>query len=62
MLEHEIFKANDIRGIVTGDDVQWDPRPYTVKIPVAPKVPAGAYPGDDAVFPVIWERPRVAAE
>jgi ectoine hydroxylase-related dioxygenase (phytanoyl-CoA dioxygenase family) len=45
-----------------GDDVQWDPRPYTVKIPVAPKVPAGAYPADDAVFPVIWERPMVAAE
>src|SRR6185295_3310095 len=45
-----------------GDDVQWDPRPYTVKIPVQPKVPAGAYPADDTVFPVIWERPRVAAE
>jgi hypothetical protein len=45
-----------------GDDVQWDPRPFTVKIPNPPRVPNGAYPADDAVFPVIWERPRVAAE
>jgi ectoine hydroxylase-related dioxygenase (phytanoyl-CoA dioxygenase family) len=45
-----------------GDDVQWDPRPYTVKIPNPPKVPTGAYPADDAAFPVIWERPRAAAE
>jgi len=45
-----------------GDDVQWDPRPYTVKIPNPPKVPNGAYPADDAVFPIIWERPRAAAE
>jgi hypothetical protein len=42
--------------------VQWDPRPYTVKIPNPPKVPTGAYPADDAVFPVIWQRPRAAAE
>lgn len=39
-----------------GEDVQWDPRPYTVTIPVEPKVPAGAYPADDDVFPVIWQR------
>jgi ectoine hydroxylase-related dioxygenase (phytanoyl-CoA dioxygenase family) len=44
-----------------GDDVAWDPRPYTVKIPVPPKVPNGAYPADDAVFPVIWRRPKRAA-
>ena len=41
-----------------GDDVQWDPRPFTVKIPVPPNVPAGAHPADDAVFPVIWSRGR----
>lgn len=39
-----------------GRDVQWDPRPHTVKIPVPVKVPAGAYPADDDVFPVIWRR------
>jgi ectoine hydroxylase-related dioxygenase (phytanoyl-CoA dioxygenase family) len=39
-----------------GRDVQWDPRPYTVKLPQPPAVPAGAYPADDAVFPVIWQR------
>ncbi len=44
-----------------GADVQWDPRPYTVKLPKPPAVPAGAYPADDAVFPVIWERQRQAA-
>lgn len=44
-----------------GADVQWDPRPFTVKIPVEPKVPAGAYPADDDVFPVIWQR-QAAAE
>jgi len=44
-----------------GDDVQWDPRPYTVKIPVPPKVPAGAFPADDAVFPIIWDESKQAA-
>ena len=39
-----------------GRDVQWDPRPYTVKIPVPVKVPAGAHPSDDDVFPVIWRK------
>lgn len=39
-----------------GEDVQWDPRPYTVKLPKAPAVPAGAYPADDEMFPVIWKR------
>ena len=39
-----------------GDDVQWDPRPYTVKLPKRPNVAAGAYPADDELFPVIWER------
>lgn len=39
-----------------GDDVQWDPRPYTVKLPKPPAVPAGAFPADNDVFPVIWQR------
>ena len=44
-----------------GDDVQWDPRPYTVKLPKEPNVTAGAYPADDDLFPVIWERGDKAA-
>ena len=44
-----------------GDDVKWDPRPYTVKLPKEPAVPAGAYPADDDLFPVIWERGKEAA-
>ncbi|HUT48216.1 MAG TPA: phytanoyl-CoA dioxygenase family protein [Alphaproteobacteria bacterium] len=44
-----------------GDDVQWDPRPYTVKLPKEPDVAKGAYPADDALFPVIWERGHEAA-
>jgi ectoine hydroxylase-related dioxygenase (phytanoyl-CoA dioxygenase family) len=44
-----------------GKDVQWDPRPYTVKLPKPPNVPAGSYPADDNVFPIIWERAREAA-
>ncbi len=39
-----------------GNDAQWDPRPYTVKIPRPPAVAHGAYPADDEVFPVIWQR------
>jgi ectoine hydroxylase-related dioxygenase (phytanoyl-CoA dioxygenase family) len=39
-----------------GDDVQWDPRPYTVRLPAPPKVAQGAYPADDDLFPVIWQR------
>ena len=39
-----------------GRDVAWDPRPYTTKPPRAPDVPAGAYPGDDAAFPVVWRK------
>ena len=44
-----------------GDDVQWDPRPYTVKLPKEPAVPVGAYPADDELFPIIWERGKEAA-
>ena len=43
-----------------GSDVQWDPRPYTVKLPREPKVAAGAYPADDDLFPVIYQQ-RTAA-
>ncbi len=39
-----------------GDDVQYDPRPYTVKLPRDPDCAAGAYPADDAMFPVIWQK------
>ena len=35
-----------------GDDVQWDPRPYVMTLPIAPDVAAGAYPDDDRAFPV----------
>jgi ectoine hydroxylase-related dioxygenase (phytanoyl-CoA dioxygenase family) len=44
-----------------GDDVQWDPRPYTVKLPMEPDVAKGAYPADDKLFPVIWQRGDAAA-
>lgn len=44
-----------------GEDVQWDPRPYTVKLPMEPDVPKGAFPADDRLFPVIWERGDAAA-
>jgi len=40
-----------------GHDVAWDPRPYTTMPPVPPAVPAGAYPADDAAFPVVWRDP-----
>jgi ectoine hydroxylase-related dioxygenase (phytanoyl-CoA dioxygenase family) len=39
-----------------GEDVKWDPRPFTVRLPKPPAVPAGAYPADDEMFPVIWKR------
>ena len=39
-----------------GDDVRYDPRPFTVKLPVEPDCAPGAYPADDKLFPVIWER------
>lgn len=39
-----------------GDDVQYDPRPYTVKLPVEPACAAGDYPADDKLFPVIWKK------
>lgn len=35
-----------------GGDVQWDPRPYVMKLPVAPEVAEGAYPADDRAFPL----------
>lgn len=39
-----------------GSDVQWDPRPNVVKLPEPPRLADGAYPDDDNVFPVIWDR------
>lgn len=39
-----------------GSDVTWDPRPNVMKLPVAPDLDQGVYPGDDKVFPVTWER------
>lgn len=39
-----------------GDDVTWDPRPHVMKLPEWPDLENGAYPADDNVFPVIWQR------
>ncbi len=39
-----------------GEDVQWDPRPHVMTLPEWPDLPKGAYPDDDSLFPVIWER------
>lgn len=44
-----------------GDDVQYDPKPYTVKLPTEPTCKPGEYPADDSLFPVIWERDQAAA-
>jgi ectoine hydroxylase-related dioxygenase (phytanoyl-CoA dioxygenase family) len=39
-----------------GTDVQWDPRPYTLKLGRPGAVSPGAYP-DDELFPVVFRRP-----
>jgi len=39
-----------------GDDVRYDPKPYTVKLPTEPTCAPGAYPADDSLFPVIWSK------
>ncbi len=45
-----------------GDDVRYDPRPYTMDYPGGePNCRAGEYPGDDTLFPVIWQREGFAA-
>jgi ectoine hydroxylase-related dioxygenase (phytanoyl-CoA dioxygenase family) len=36
--------------------VVWDPRPATMAIPNNPQLPAGEFPADDALFPVVWRR------
>jgi ectoine hydroxylase-related dioxygenase (phytanoyl-CoA dioxygenase family) len=41
-----------------GRDVQWDPRPHTMRLPRTPQVAPGEYPGDDAAFPLMWNRAR----
>jgi ectoine hydroxylase-related dioxygenase (phytanoyl-CoA dioxygenase family) len=41
-----------------GPDVQWDPRPHTMKLRRDPGVAPGAYPADDAALPVVWDRSR----
>lgn len=41
-----------------GRDVQWDPRPQTMKLRGDPVVPPGAFPADDAALPIVWERAR----
>lgn len=44
-----------------GEDVVWDPRDHVLKTPEPPKLKAGDYPADDAVFPVTWRRSAAAA-
>lgn len=39
-----------------GADVQWDPRPHTMKLRSEPNVVAGQYPGDDQALPPVWNR------
>lgn len=41
-----------------GNDARYDPRPHAMVLDRAPRVPAGGYPADDEVCPVIWERGR----
>jgi ectoine hydroxylase-related dioxygenase (phytanoyl-CoA dioxygenase family) len=41
-----------------GTDVQWDPRPHTMKLNIDPGVRTGDYPADDTAFPVVWESGR----
>ena len=37
-----------------GNDAHWAPRAKTMKLPRDPAVAPGAYPADDAAFPVAW--------
>ena len=37
-----------------GADAQWAPRPKAMPLPRDPAVAVGAYPADDAAFPVAW--------
>ena len=39
-----------------GRDIRWDPRPATMKITGDPQLAPGAYPANDAAFPVAWRR------
>jgi ectoine hydroxylase-related dioxygenase (phytanoyl-CoA dioxygenase family) len=41
-----------------GRDVQWDPRPHTMKLRGDPGVAPGGFPADDVALPIIWERGR----
>jgi ectoine hydroxylase-related dioxygenase (phytanoyl-CoA dioxygenase family) len=41
-----------------GRDVQWDPRPHTMKLRGDPGVAPGAFPADDVALPIVWERAR----
>ncbi|UQA56312.1 phytanoyl-CoA dioxygenase family protein [Polyangium aurulentum] len=39
-----------------GTDVQWDPRPYTLRVGQLAGIAPGEYPADDEQFPVVWPR------
>lgn len=39
-----------------GNDVQWDPRPHTMKLRSDPGVAPGQFPSDDAALPIVWDR------
>jgi len=41
-----------------GADVQWDPRPHTMKLRRDPSVSPGEFPADDVALPIVWERKR----
>ncbi len=41
-----------------GHDVQWDPRPHTMKLRSDPGVQPGAFPADEVALPLIWDRAR----
>lgn len=41
-----------------GRDVAWDPRPHVSNPPTPPRVEPGAYPADDAAFPIVWPAPN----
>lgn len=43
-----------------GADAQWAPREKAMPLPRDPAVPVGAYPGDDAAFPVAWQAANAA--
>lgn len=45
-----------------GDDVVWDRREHVMQLPEWPeKLENGAYPADDKIFPVIWEKGTASA-